>query len=197
MSRHFDSAPKTFRAFLLVFIAVAGCATSGSIFERLDSQSGLTIVTDRESVAFARTQSRFSRSARDYVYLGPVELNERGTREYYLWVGVASTIDRDYLAAEATMVDLLYINLAGEPMELELEPWDERVPQLAGRLIYEPAVAPAIVLAARVTLDQLTLISEEQPQSVRVATRDEPTIEYFLWSEASKWTAFASYSGIR
>jgi hypothetical protein len=174
-------------------MAVAGCLSSGGTVERLDSQSGLTIVTDREPVAFARTDNRFSRSARDYLYIGPVELNERGAREYYLWVGVASTIDRNYLAGETTIPDFLYLDVAGAPMEFELKLWDERVSQLARRTIYESAVAPAVVLAARVTLDQLMLISEAKPESLRVAMRNATAIEYILWSDASRWATFAGF----
>jgi hypothetical protein len=193
MSPSADIKCRVHRIFLVVCIAVSACQGGGGTVERLDSQSGLTIVTDREPVAFARTETRFSRSARDYVYLGPVELNERGAREYYLWVGIASTIDRNYLAAEATIPDLLYLNLAGEPMEFELTPWDERISQLARRTIYEPAVAPTVVLAARVTLDQLMRIAEAKPESIRIAGRDAPTMEYLLWNETSRWTAFASF----
>jgi hypothetical protein len=167
------------RASVFACIAALGCQSNGGAIERLDSATGLTIVTERAPTAFARTETRFSRSARDYVYLGPVELNERGSREYFLWVGVGSTIDRNYLAAEATIPDLLYVDLDGEPMEFELVPWDE------------PAVAPVRGLAARVTLDQIKRISRGRPDSIRIARQGESTIEYFLWSEFTPWQSFA------
>jgi hypothetical protein len=189
-----QSAPFISRAWLCLSVFVCACQSSGGPIEQLDSQSGLTIVTDRRPVAFSRTETRFSRSARDYVYLGSVEINERGSREYYLWVGMASTIDRGFVAAEETMPDLMYLDLAGEPVEFELVAWDERVSRLAGREIYDPAVTPARILAARVTASQLSLISESRPISVRVATRDQPTKEYLLWSDESQWAGFSSYS---
>jgi len=178
---------------VLALVATAACQSGGGALERLDSATGLTIVTERAPAAFARTETRLSRSARDYVYLGPVEINERGAREYLLWVGIASTIDRNYLAAETTIPDLLYIDLEGEPMEFELEPWDQRVSALAGRVIYEPAVAPARSLAARVTLDQIRRISRGQPQRIRIAKQDASTIEYVLWADFSPWQAFAGF----
>jgi hypothetical protein len=177
-------------------ILVAGCQANGGVIERLDSDSGLTVVTDRRPIAFARTESRLSRSARDYVYLGPVEINERGTREYFLWVGIASTIDRDYLAASTSSPNRLYLVVEGAPVEFELEPWGDRIPGLASLRIYDPAVTPRQVLAGRVTRDQLALLSRADLASIRVAIEDGPTVEYFFWGQDEHWPAFASYAGL-
>jgi len=178
-------------------ILLSGCQSTGGVLERLDTTSGLTIVTEPAAAVFARTQGQFSRSARDYLYLGPVEVNERGLREHYWWVGLASTIDRDYLAANAATPSRLVIEVDGVPVEFELVPWDARVPRLAGRSIYDPVVAPAVVLAARLTLDQLALVAGARVDSVRIGADDGSTDEYFLWDEDATWPAFASFAGIR
>lgn len=180
----------------LSLVFASGCQSSGSIIERLDAPSGLTIVTDPALAVYARTEPRFSRSARDYIYLGPVEVNERGRREYFLWVGIGSTIDRDFLASESSIPDILYLDLRGAPVEFELTPWDQRLPRLAGRRIYDPAVTLGRIMAARVTRDQIALVSEGRPERVRVAHTDEPTIEYFLWGDQVEWTTFLRNAGI-
>lgn len=195
--RHVAELRSSARAVLgLALILTGGCQSTGSVIERLDTSSGLTFVTDPALGVYARTETRFSRSARDYIYLGPVEVNERGRREYYLWVGIASTIDRDFLAGESSVPDILYVDLRGAPMEFELTPWDQRMPRLAGRRIYDPAVTPGRIMAARVTRDQISLISEGRPERVRVARTDEPTIEYFLWGDQVEWPAFLRNAGI-
>jgi hypothetical protein len=168
----------------------------GSVIERLDPSSGLTVVTDPALAVFARTETRLSRSARDYIYLGPVEVNERGQREYYLWVGIASTIDRDFLAGASSIPDVLYIDLQGAPVEFGLAPWDQRIPRLAGSRVYDPAVSPGMIMAARVTRDQIQLISESRPESVRVARAGEPTVDYFRWGDPVGWRAFLSRAGV-
>jgi hypothetical protein len=179
-----------------LLVLASGCQSAGNVIERLDGASGLTIVTDPALAVYARTETRFSRSARDYVYLGPVEVNERGRRDYFLWVGIASTIDRDFLEAESSVPDILYVDLRGAPVEFELTPWDQRMPRLAGRRIYDPAVKPGRIMAARVTRDQISLIAEGRPESVRVARADEPTIEYFLWGDQVEWPAFLRNAGV-
>ena len=182
---------------LAVGLGLMACSGRGGVIERLDRDSGLTYVTDPSSpLAFARTEARFSRSARDYVYLGPVEINERGTRQYYLWVGIGSTIDRAFFEVSRTTPDRLFLELEGGPTEFELRPWDELVPRLDGAAVYKPAVEPQVVLGARITLDQLALLARESIPSVRVTIDAQPTTEYALWDAgASPWPVFAGYAG--
>jgi hypothetical protein len=176
---------------------LVGCQSTGSVNEVLDTQSGLTLVTDSELAVFARTQGQYSRSARDYLYLAPVEVNERGLRQYYLWIGLASTIDREFLAVDGMESDLLVLDIDGAPMEFELAAWDERLPQLAGRVIYEPAVAPASVMTARVTLDQLTRITEAEVDEISVGNQQNVSIAYSIWRGHAAWPAFLDRAGGR
>jgi hypothetical protein len=179
----------------LALVLAGGCQSAGPVIERLDAGSGLTFVTDPALAVYARTETRLSRSARDYIYLGPVEINERGVREYFLWVGIGSTIDRDYLAGEASVPDVLYLDLEGAPVEFELMPWDQRVPRLAASGVYDPAVKPGRIMAARVTLDQISLIADGRPDSVRVARGGGATLDYFLWGDRADWSAFLRNAG--
>jgi hypothetical protein len=174
-------------------LTLPACQSSG-IVERLDRDSGLTVITASTPVAYARTEARVSRSARDYVYLGPVEINERGTRQYFLWVGMASTIDRARLGESSPDPAYLYFDDAGTPIELPLAPWADRVPRLAAQRIYHPAVAPSSVLAARVSLDQLGRIQRLAPPRLSLAEDEAASIEYLLWNGESFWRQFLEYA---
>jgi hypothetical protein len=174
---------------------LAGCQSGGGVTEWLDASTGLTLVTGKEPAAFARTDARVSRSARDYVFLGPVEVNERGAREYYLWVGIGSTIDRRYLNGELPAPTVLWLDLAGSPTEFGLEQWDQRLSRLAGRQVYDPAVTIERVLVARMTLDQLVLLARESIASIRVAADDGAMTEYFPWNSRAEWSDFVQNAG--
>jgi len=179
-------------------MALAACQGTAGVVESLDARSGLTIVTDREAAVFARTRAQISRSARDYVYLGPVEVNERGVREYFLWLGFASTIDRAFAADTRFEPEQLIIDLEGAPIEFELQAWGQRLPRLDGRKIYDSVVTPAAVFAARVTLDQINRIAAGGVSSVTVVVAGAPDVEYFLWQEPGfAWSEFARYAGVR
>jgi len=170
---------------------LSACSGGGRPLEQLDERAGLTIVRGQEPLVFARTEPRYSRSARDYVYLGPVETNRQGLREYYLWVGIATTLDRGFLAPPATVPQTLYVEIDGEPMELPLRPWHELVPTELVGPAYATAVPVREELAARVTLQQLTLIDAESPRSVTVvAERGAAPRPYLRWRDDVDFSEF-------
>ena len=174
---------------VLAASAVVGCAHDGGLIERLD-EHGVTITRDTAPLVFARTEGRYSRSARDYLYLGPVETNRQGIRDYYLWVGIATTLDRGFIAPTVEIPHMLYLNVQGEPIELPLRPWSEVLRDGGLEPLYETAVDTDSALAARVTLQQLELFAAEPLVSVTTATKAGDTREYFRWEERQGWLDF-------
>lgn len=182
---------------LIVVAVIAGCAGGGRL-EQLDEQSGATIVRGPAVLVYARTEPRYSRSARDYVYLGPVETNRQGVREYFLWVGVATTIDRGFIAPEALEPRTLYVEVRGEPIELPLKAWRELVPTGLKKPMYSTTVPVREAFAARVTLQQLALIGGASPPSVSLATGENSAPRTFVrWNGAANFDEFIAAVGDR
>jgi hypothetical protein len=75
-------------------------------------------------------------------------------------------------------------------MELPLEPWTVLVPTDFGVPVYRTAVPVVAELAARVTLQQLTLIEAEQPNSISVGVADGALRRYIRWEDDSGFAAF-------
>lgn len=178
------------RAVLQAVIALlgaawlAGCAGAPrTALERLDERAGLVLARAAEPLVFARTERRYSRSARDYLYLGPVEINRQGVREYFLWVGVASTLDRAFLAAPASAAPrALVITVDGEPLELPLLPWADLVRTSRAEPVYGTAVPVSAQLAARVTLQQLALLERSPLAAIAVDAGDGAPRGFARWS---------------
>jgi hypothetical protein len=165
-----DRCLKLGLAFLGV-VWIAGCGAPFTALERLDERAGLMLSRAGEALVFARTERRYSRSGRDYLYIGPVEVNRQGVREYFLWVGVASTLDRAFIAAPAAAAPrTLVIVVDGEPLELPLLPWHELVRTSEVRPVYATAVPLSVELGARVTLQQLALFDRAPLEAVAVET---------------------------
>jgi hypothetical protein len=158
--------------------------------ERLDRSTGMTVDVAPRPMVFARTEARYSRSTRDYIYLGPVETNRQGLREYFLWIGVATTLDRGYLAPELEFPVSVQLQLqGGEPLLFELSPWSQAIPGLSPANAYRTQVALRGQLGARATRDQLRLIAEAAPTSIRIGTAAGTTRIYDLWErEPVDWT---------
>lgn len=158
--------------------------------ERLDSATGVTVRIADQIMVFARTEPRYSRSTRDYIYIGPVETNRQGLREYFLWVGVASTLDRGYLAPKVDLPTSLQVLVQGEPMVFDLRPWSETTAGLTRINDYRTPVALQGQLGARATRDQLRYLVEGAPTSIRLGAADGRTRSFDLWEKAPvSWSA--------
>jgi hypothetical protein len=174
-----------------LFALLAACQSTVGIRERLDARTGLTWTSDSAPVVYARTEARYSRSARDYLYIGPIEINRQGARDYYLWVGVATTLDRGYLAPAMNLPDTLYVELGGEVMEFALQSWNTLTPLPADASVYPTPVDVEAELGARVTASQIARLAAELPPEVRTSVLDLPTREYRRWDEELVWPGFA------
>jgi hypothetical protein len=178
------------RACLLLAATVFAACTRAPALEQLDERAGMTIVRAAKPLVFARTDPRHSRSARDYLYLAPIETNRQGVKEYYLWVGSASTIDRSFVAATAETPTVLYVTVGGEPMEFPLRPLGEVVRRTADSPVYATAVPLQVELGARVTLQQLELLDTAGLDSVGVAASGKPPRAYTRWERTARFTDF-------
>jgi hypothetical protein len=175
----------------LLAACVAACAGRSALVETLDERAGMTITRSREPLVFARTEPRYSRSARDYVYLGPVATNRQGVREHFLWVGVATTLDRGFIAPTAPAPRILYVTVNGEPIELPLRPLQELVRSTSTDRFYATPVPVQVELAARVTLQQLALIDATRPTSIAVGMDGETAPRaYARWDDKADFSAF-------
>ncbi len=175
----------------VVAFSLAGCSGAGSLLERLDERAGVVLLRAREPLVFARTEPRYSRSLRDYLYVGPVETNRQGVREYFLWVGVATTLDRGFIAPLADLPSTLYVNIDGEPIALPLSPWHELMPTQITDPVYETAVPLRAELAARVTLQQLALFDAARLGTVAVdAGARAEALDYRRWESNAGYGDF-------
>jgi hypothetical protein len=172
-------------------LGLGACSGPSSLLERLDERAGIVLLRAREPLVFARTEPRYSRSMRDYLYVGPVETNRQGVREYYLWIGVATTLDRGFIAPITKPPSTLYITVQGEPIELALEPWHDLVRTASVAPVYDTAVPVRAELAARVTLHQLSLLDSAHPESVAVDAEAEGAARaYRRWERSASFEDF-------
>jgi hypothetical protein len=170
------------------------CAATSPVEERFSDSTATTWRVAGNALVFEHTEARYSRSARDYVYLGPVALNIRGTFEYFLWVGIGSTLDRGFLAPEANAPETMTLFIDGEPLELVLTPWSQRVPGLATETPYEPSVTLQWHMATRVTRNQIALIDSRGIDHLLLHAKAGEASEFARWGNVVGWQAFVSES---
>jgi hypothetical protein len=161
-------------------VLLAACGSSGQfVRQTLDPVTGVTVVRSTAPVILYSDNSAYAAHARDYVYLGPVEVNRMGTHSYYLWLGIWSTIrsenrwsdQRDGFESVTLFVD-------GQPLTLELEGWT-----LDSIGVSEPVYVKPVASAAdayyRVTVDQIRLIADAQ--DIELHTGGPQAAHYHPW----------------
>lgn len=160
------------------------CASTQTLQPRFDEMTGVTWTTLSEPVALAHATPQLSTAARDYLYVGPIEMNERGTREEFLWVGLASTVPGLFNDDLASIPQSLILEVDGLAFELPVSRWDDPLP-------YETPATVTHSVAARVSLDQIGLIAGAETVSIELQHDDGSSVAYTHWNgEWIDWVEF-------
>ena len=177
---HYFRKLHTFLMALGSALALGSCATgSSAVVENLDPMTGVTVTRATAPLVLYRENSAAAAHARDFVYVGPVMVNQMGHHDYYLWLGIWSTIrDRDP-SRQRDGFESIVVYADGEPMPLELWGWT-----LDSIGVSEPVYLKPVASAADafylVTQDQIRLLAEaNEVQLHTVATRPR---RFELWS---------------
>lgn len=161
----------------VIIFLMSACASTQSLQPHLDEQTGVTWTTLSEPVAMAHATPQLSTAARDYLYVGPMEMNERGTREEFLWFGLATTVPGVFSADLASAPESLVLDVDGLTFELPVVQWNDPVP-------YETPATVTHSVTARVSLDQIGLIAGADYVSVELHNEDGSSVEYEHWNGA-------------
>lgn len=167
----------------------AACSSSTSLItETLDPVTGVTVLRGTAPVVLYHDNSGYAAHARDYVYLGPVEVNRMGNYSYYLWLGIWSTMryeERQSEQRDGFESVILFVD--GEPLPLEFAGWTLDAIGVT-QPVYVKPVASAADAYYRVTIDQIRLIAESSDIQLRAGTA-KPRV-YSLWE--NQGSAYAS-----
>ena len=174
---------------MVVLILTAGCATREPFNSRLDAATGLTVVALHEPVTVARAADRLTVAGRDYAYLGPVEINRMGQREHYLWLGMASTVDRALVGETPPRATELILIVDGVPMRFPLSTWSPQLDTPPYAMI-----APVYdSLAGRASLDQINRIAAAESLEVHIVMDVGKSAAYRWWDGSwLEWETLAA-----
>jgi hypothetical protein len=161
---------------LALLMSCAGNDTT--VLQRLDPETGVTIKRASAPLVMYRDMSANSAFGRDYVYVGPIQVNTMGQREYFLWLGIWGSSDSAERGRKMDDFEAIVLYADGEPLSLEVKGW---TPGSIGASddVYVKPVASALDGYYRVTVDQMRLIAESRDLELRAgATRPQ---RYVRW----------------
>jgi len=178
--------------FIGVVALAALCAACSSpsrlVAESLDPVTGVTVLRGTAPIVLYHDNSGYAAHARDYVYLGPVEINRMGSYSYYLWLGIWSTMRYENPQSEQRDgFESVILFVDGEPLPLEFAGWTLDAIGVT-QPVYVKPVASAADAYYHVTIDQIRLIAEASEIQLRAGTAKPRS--YALWE--SQGAAYAS-----
>jgi len=157
-----------FACQVAILLLLTACSSSAPLTrQHLDPLTGATITRASEPLVLYRDLSAKAANAREYVYLGPIEVNTMGVRKYYLWLGVWGTYDTRSDAIDDFESVVIFAD--GEPLSLSASGWTLSTIG-ASEPVYTPPVAGATDAWYQVTVDQIRLIAESRDIELRAGT---------------------------
>jgi hypothetical protein len=162
------------------------------VHEYLDEQTAATITTGVEALVFARDRTDLAVNARDYVSLTAIEINRSGTRNYYWFGYLWSTIDRrsddEPLLAGG---DQLVLMADGRPIQLQLASGSLRELGIGQAPLPRPgrAAVPVAFPADPESVSFAALCSDLSLVRIRAGVSDE----FALWRDARE--ALRNFAG--
>jgi hypothetical protein len=140
--------------------------------------TGVTVTHATAPIVLYHDNSSYAAHARDYVYLGPVEINRMGVYSYYLWLGIWSTISDAERSFQRDGFESVTVYADGEPLQLELVGWTLESIGVS-QPVYVKPVASAADAYYRVTIDQIRLIADAREIELHAGT--SPVRVYLMW----------------
>lgn len=180
-------------------LGIAACSLfqpdEAALRQYFDERTGANITSLTQPLVFDREQPWLAAGARDYVYFGLIEVSRTGQRDYLLWLGIWSTIDRPGQTPGPVrdVFQTVYLVADGEPMELEITAWSGEDVGMADAAYSTPVDSAASAFYS-VTKDQIRRLA--QANSILIYTNaDAPaSTAYMLRQKKSQSIArFASY----
>ena len=159
-----------FAPTLIVALVLAACGgTSELVSDRLDPLTGVTVTSATKPLVFYRDRSAQAAYAKDYVYLGPIEVNNMGHRDYFIWLGIWGSSDSADRSSQMNDFETVVMLADGEPLTLEVKGWTLSAIGTSDP-VYAKPVASATDAYYSVTIDQIRLIAEARDIEIRAGT---------------------------
>lgn len=165
----------------MISLCLVGCASSGPVVtDKLDPQTAATFTFCNTPLVMYRDTPSRAAYARNYIYLGPIQVNRAGAYQYFLWVGIWNTMQTADLTERRDGFESIIIFADGEPLFLDIAGW---TPDAIGASepVYLKPVASASDAYYRVTADQIRLIAEAR--EIRLRTTGSSAREFTMWDE--------------
>ncbi len=170
------------KTILFLVSLLAACSSAPVVQEFFDSESSVIVNYSDTPIVFYVDRSGRAAFARDFVNVGPIQVNRMGEHRYYLWLGIWTTIDTVSDGRRRAEFELVTVYADGEPILLDLAGWTTDAIG-ATRPIYSKPVSSAAEAYYELTIDQIRLMAAAS--EIRIQTSGESSASYELWDSST------------
>jgi len=175
----------------LLFLLATACSSSPAMRGFLDPETSVTVSYTDTPMVFYLDRSGRAAFSRDFVNIGPIQVNRVGRYRYFLWFGIWNTVASNNDLSRRDGFERVTIYADGKPVVLDVAGW---TPSAVGatRPVYVKPVSSAAEAYYEVTTDQLRLLA--RAAEIRIQTSGYRSACYEMWdSNASASRGFRQF----
>lgn len=165
----------------ILVIACSACSVGSALTTSfLDPQTAVTVTTSKTPLILYRENPSVAAYARNFIHLGPIEVNQSGSYRYFLWLGIWNTMETPLVTEQRDGFEAITIFADGEPLFFEIAGWTSGAIGTSAPAYLKP-VASAADAYYMVSIDQIRLIATAN--DIRLRTAGPSPREYRLWDD--------------
>jgi hypothetical protein len=158
-------------------ILSACAAEQASVIEKLDELTAVTITHSRTPIIVSPNTHFDPAIARDYVQIGPIEINRMGSLQYFLWLGISETQHFEIKGEHPDGFESIVLIADDEKFPLNVHGWTHAAIG-SSEAIYEKLFQSSVDAYYEVTPEQIRLLADAD--AIELHTTGPSSTEFVL-----------------
>ena len=165
----------------LALLSACG-AGQPTVVEKLDELTAVTITHSRTPLILSPDTHLDENIARDFVQIGPIEVNRMGTLQYFLWLGILDTDYTEYQGEKSQEEHpqgyrTIVLSFDGEELPFDIHGWTENSIGVS-EPVYKKLFDSATDAYYPATLEQIRLLAAAE--AIQLTTSGSEPKEFVL-----------------
>ena len=159
--------------------ALPACTTvQPAVIEKMDDLTAVTVTYSRTPLVMSPDTSLIREARRDYLQLGVVEVNQMGSLQYYLWLGITLVNQDSYAGKPVEGFDSIILAVNDESFALDVKGWTPGVIGTSEQ-VYQKLFPDSADAYYSVTLEQIRLLTASD--NLKLRTSGSAPDEFVSW----------------
>ena len=163
----------------VILAVLSACATEQTaVIETLDDLTAVTVTYSRTPLVMSPDTPLDREARRDYLQLGVIEVNQMGSLQYYLWLGITLVNQDSYAGKQVEGFESIVLAVNDISFALDVKGW---TPGVIGTSepVYQKIFPDSADAYYSVTLDQIRLLTDSD--NLKLRTSGSAPEEFVSW----------------